>query len=42
MEVIFQTDNGSELIGNPKKKGKSVIKKVLERFGVKWVRMPPS
>ena len=41
-QVIFQTDNGSEFIGNPLKKGKSAFQEVLEEFGVKWVRIPPS
>jgi len=41
-QVIFQTDNGSEFIGNPMKKGKSALQEVLESFGVKHVRIPPS
>ena len=41
-KVIFQTDNGSEFIGNPMKKGKSAFQEVLESFGVKHVRIPPS
>ncbi len=40
--VIFQTDNGSEFIGNSVKRGKSAFQEVLESFGVKGVRIPPS
>jgi transposase len=41
-EIIIQTDNGSEFIGNVlKKKGKSAFVKVLESAKVKYVRIPP-
>jgi len=41
-QVILQTDNGSEFIGNPMKKGRSAFQEVLEGFGVKHARIPPS
>jgi len=40
--VIFQTDNGSEYIGNLMKKRNSAFEEALERFGVKHSRIPPS
>jgi len=41
-EIMSQTDNGSEYIGNVKeKKGKSAFEKVLEAFGSHHRRIPP-
>lgn len=41
-EVIVQSDNGSEYIGNvTKKKGESAFVKVLKEFKVKQSRIPP-
>jgi len=41
-EVMPQTDNGSEYIGNvKKKKGKSAFERVLEMFGSHHSRIPP-
>lgn len=41
-EVMPQTDNGSEYIGNvKKKKGKSAFERVLEAFGSHHSRIPP-
>ena len=40
-KVIVQTDNGSEFIGNVRKRGKSPFERVLDHFEVKHVRIPP-
>ena len=40
-EVIIQTDNGSEFIGNIYKKGESAFREVLKYFKAKYVRIPP-
>jgi len=41
-ELIVQSDNGSEYIGNvTKKKGESAFVKVLKEFKVKQARIPP-
>jgi len=41
-EVIIQTDNGTEFIGNVlKKKGRSGFMRVLEEYKVKHSRIPP-
>jgi len=40
--MVYQTDNGSEFIGNVrKKKGESAFESVLRLYGIKHERIPP-
>jgi hypothetical protein len=41
--IVYQTDNGSEFIGNVRKKGESAFQIVVEEeFGITHERIPPS